>query len=41
MTMLAEHLRSETALARFVSMLRVTTDAMLRCYDGWIAEMPL
>lgn len=41
MAMLAQHLDSETALARFVAMLRVTTDAMLRCYDGWIAEMPL
>jgi hypothetical protein len=41
MAMLAQHLRSETALARFLSMLRVTTDAMLRCYDSWIDEMPL
>jgi len=41
MAMLATHLRDETALARFVSMLRVTTDAMLRCYDSWIDEMPL
>lgn len=41
MAMLANHLRDETALARFVSMLRVTTDAMLRCYDSWIDEMPL
>ena len=41
MTMLAAHLRDETALARFMSMLRVTTDSMLRCYDSWIDEMPL
>jgi hypothetical protein len=41
MTMLATHLHDETALARFISMLRVTTDAMIRCYDSWIDELPL
>jgi hypothetical protein len=41
MAMLATHLCDEAALARFVSMLRVTTDAMLRCYDSWIDERPL
>ncbi|MBC8071303.1 MAG: hypothetical protein IAG13_23460 [Deltaproteobacteria bacterium] len=41
MAMLATHLPDEPALARFLSMLRVTTDAMLRCYDSWIDELPL
>jgi hypothetical protein len=41
MTMLAEHLCNETALARFLGLLRVTTDAMLRCYDSWIDDIPL
>ena len=41
MTMLATHLRDETTLTRFTSLLRVTTDAMLRCYDSWIDDLSL
>lgn len=41
MAILAAYLRDEAALARFHSMLEVTTEAMLRCYDSWIDELPL
>jgi hypothetical protein len=38
---LAAHVRTETALARFLSLLRVTTDAMVRCYDSWVQDLAL
>jgi hypothetical protein len=41
MKTLAQYVRTETELARFLSMLRVTTDAMVRCYASWIEDLAL
>ena len=38
---LAAHLTDEARLARFLSVLATTTDAMQRCYDSWIDDIRL
>lgn len=41
MAVLATHIRDEVTLSWFMSLLRVTTDATIRCYASWVDDTAL
>ena len=41
MDVLVTHIRDEATLSWFMSMLRVITYAMIRCYDSWVDDIAL